>query len=161
MRRLTDSELIEAFWQKVDRSGECWIWTGAKYQGGYGCLKVNRQNRSAHRFSWELENGAIPDGFFVCHHCDNPSCIRPDHLFLGTQADNMRDAHRKGRLMDVAHLCKLSDDQIAEIRRRYAAGETTQRALAREYGVTHEYICRLIAGKDRPYFNNTRGMALT
>jgi hypothetical protein len=87
----------ERFWTRVDKSGECWVWTGAHLPTGYGRLTGAKRGMYAHRFSWELHNGPIPDGLLVCHKCDNPPCVRPDHLFLGTNVDNIRDRDAKGR----------------------------------------------------------------
>lgn len=81
----------------VDRSGECWIWTGTTNELGYGLIHVGQRRVRVHRVSWEIANGPIPEGLCVCHRCDNPRCVRPDHLFLGTQADNLRDMCSKGR----------------------------------------------------------------
>jgi hypothetical protein len=99
-----NEEFAERFWARVDKSGEpdtCWPWTGAK-SGEYGALAVLDENgawrrRPAHRVSYELVNGAIPNGMLVCHRCDNPPCVRPDHLFLGTHKDNSDDKVAKGR----------------------------------------------------------------
>lgn len=80
----------------VTESG-CWIWT-SQQKGAYGVVKIDRRVRKVHRMSWEVHYGPIPDGVFVCHHCDVPLCVRPDHLFLGTHSDNMKDCAKKGRL---------------------------------------------------------------
>lgn len=86
------------FWSTVDRTGECWIRGGRRMSGGYTMILWRRRRTSAHRVAWEIANGTtVPPGMVVCHHCDNPPCVRPDHLFVGTTRDNLRDATRKGR----------------------------------------------------------------
>lgn len=87
----------ERFWQNVGVSADCWEWQGTKDSKGYGLITDRRKNIGAHRLSWQLCYGPIPDGLYVCHSCDNPSCVRPEHLFLGTNQDNQRDASAKGR----------------------------------------------------------------
>jgi hypothetical protein len=87
----------ERFWSKVDRSGDCWLWIGAKDEEGYGFQKILGRMWHASRVSWKIAHGDIPDGLLVLHKCDNPPCIRPSHLFLGTQKENIADAMRKGR----------------------------------------------------------------
>ena len=84
------------FWEKVDKHAEggCWVWTGTRQVFGYG---ISLRYRLAHRVSWEIANGPIPDGLWVLHRCDNPPCVNPAHLFLGTQTENMRDMTAKGR----------------------------------------------------------------
>lgn len=89
--------VMPRFWSQVEKTAGCWNWTGALNTHGYGHIRVHSKWAPTHRFSWELSNGLIPDGLSVLHHCDNRRCVRPDHLFLGTALDNVRDMHAKGR----------------------------------------------------------------
>ena len=93
------SSELARFWSKVDKSKEngCWEWTGACSGFGHGNFVISRRNLGAHRVSWEIARGRIPDGVCVLHRCDNPPCVNPAHLFLGTKFDNARDRHSKGR----------------------------------------------------------------
>ena len=94
--------LRRRFANSIQKTDSCWLWTGRAAKSGYGYLGC----RLAHHVSWLLANGPVPDGLDVCHHCDTPSCVRPDHLFVGTPKDNMQDAARKGRLSVVTKTCK-------------------------------------------------------
>lgn len=90
--------VADRFWEKVTKGDGCWEWQGARIPHGYGNMTVPDHGHDyAHRISWQLHNGEIPAGLWVLHHCDNPPCVRPDHLFLGTAQDNVDDSIRKGR----------------------------------------------------------------
>jgi hypothetical protein len=106
------------FWSKVQKSPTCWNWIGA-ISCGYGHFNVNGIIYRSHRVAWMLAYGEIPPGLHVCHHCDNPPCVRPDHLFLGTMRDNIKDASRKGRIArgEKQGSAKLDSEQVLEIRR--------------------------------------------
>lgn len=142
----------QRFWSWVEVAGdaECWLWTGGRGRREYGQITANKTTYRAHRCAWEIANGPIPDGLVVRHTCDNPPCVNPRHLLLGTFADNNRDKVERGRsLTGERHpLCKLSDLDVAIIRRKHAAGNT-QVALSAEYGVRQGYISKLVTGKAR------------
>lgn len=94
-----DAKTIARFWSKVEKTETCWLWTGATSRRGYGTIHHNGKCRRATHVSWEMANGREwPDGMYGCHTCDNPNCVRPEHVFPGTQSDNLLDASRKGRL---------------------------------------------------------------
>lgn len=140
-------ELVRArFWAKVRITERgCWEWTGAHNSDGYGQLRFPstecRSTYQAHRLSWMFHRGPIPIGVYVCHRCDNPPCIRPDHLFLGTNHQNQLDALSKAR-----RPVRLTSEQVAIIREKFAAGGVFHRELAKEYGVTRCSITKAING---------------
>lgn len=149
--------LAERFWEKVDRGtpDQCWEWTAARNEFGYGCILVEGRKVLAHRVCWELECGPIPPGLSVCHRCDNPPCNNPAHLFIGEHIDNMRDRDRKGRLNPGrgerargAARTRLTWDDVRAIRARYAANPILLRhELATEYGIDQTAVERIVAGK--------------
>lgn len=128
-----------------NKSG-CLIWTGTIGAGGYGSIKIGK-NIKAHRASWIAHKGEIPKGMMVLHKCDTPACINPDHLFIGTQLDNMRDALAKGRNADTRGTkngrAKLTEAQIADIRQ----SEETAVATAAKYGVSSSLISQIRLGQ--------------
>ncbi len=148
--------IMVRFWERVNKDGpvhpihgQCWLWTGRNCWG-YGYIQINGINTRAHRFSYEFLVGAIPEGMLVCHHCDMTMCVRPEHLFLGTDATNSDDKVAKGR---ASHLkgedngnSKLTDEQVRYIRtvyvrysRKFGAG-----ALAKEFGVSDVTILGIV-----------------
>lgn len=146
------------FWSKVKTGPiqECWEWQGTKDRRGYGHMSSRRgmSPYKAHRVSYELVIGQIPDGMEVCHKCDNPSCVNPTHLFIGTHQENMADAFKKGRINNYNHECgedhsssKLTWNDVYEIRNVVPSGEFTQRQLAQKYGVCRDTIRNIVSGK--------------
>lgn len=145
--------LLKRFWAKVDYSSPigCWPWVGAKNGDGYGLLYMPRgmgpRARLAHRLVWEQYLSPIPDGLKVLHHCDNPPCCRLDHLFLGTQADNVADMVAKHRIAHHSRnrgeshgMAKLTEETVYAIRAEVAAG-TYHRIVAERFGVSRANVC--------------------
>lgn len=136
----------DRFMAKVAKGDDCWEWIGNRTAGGRGVMRINKVVYYAYRVAYVLEVGPLPAGMCVCHSCDNPSCVRPDHLFLGTHADNMRDMAAKGRAGRVRiegerhHNAHTSDADVRRAREMYAAGGISQKALAELFGVTQTTI---------------------
>lgn len=145
----TTTRRQKLFWQKVHVIGECWTWTASRNGKGYGKFWDGERIASAHRFSFEQRVGPIPPGQMVLHRCDNRACVRPDHLFLGTQLDNMRDMIDKGRRGYTGMpgernpKAKLTPEQVAELRHRFEHGEI-RADLAREFGVGWTAVDRIV-----------------
>ena len=136
--------LEQRFWAMVMKTSGCWEWVGPVNDSGYGIISGNR----AHRVSFEIHYGDIPDGLFVCHKCDNRRCVRPDHLFLGTHSENMLDMVMKGRSGKVGEMnpqAKLSDSDVDEIKRRAESGER-HRVIAADFGVSRQHVSSIASG---------------
>jgi hypothetical protein len=150
-------DLEERFRSKVRVAGddECWIWTARRHPFGYGeygvknAAKADHDKVRAHRYVFEQVIGPIPVGLFVCHRCDVGACCNPRHLFLGTNATNMRDAARKGRMPagESSRRAKLRRSQVEMIRHIYDEMRVSQQYLARLYGVSQMAISLIIQGK--------------
>lgn len=134
---------IQRFWSKVEKTESCWNWTQGLDRRGYGQIKISARNYGAHRLSWFIHNGSIPTNLSVCHRCDRPSCIRPDHLFLGTHAENMADMHKKNRHRVGS---KLTAEQVRQIKQMYQEG-ITQSEIASIMNVTFSNISYILSGK--------------
>lgn len=136
--------LADRFWAKVRKTDGCWLWIGSRAKRGYGKIQVGVRSANghpvaeyAHRVSWQLHKGEIPVGQLVMHKCDNPSCVRPDHLFVGSYQDNTDDMYAKGREARGANIHgKLSDDAVRQIR----SLSGTQREIAARFGVSQAQI---------------------
>ena len=147
-RHLQASEL---FWTSVNKTESCWLWTKSRDKDGYGKASKKHRSLRAHQYAWILTYGPIPDGQHILHRCDNPPCVRPDHLFVGTQADNVQDAMRKGRRRILrgkeCSWSKLSDEEIERI--RSLRGHMTQRRIAQEFGITQGHVSGIQRNKKR------------
>lgn len=137
----------EAFWSRVSiRQAGCWEWQGPLRTDGYGRCG----NTAAHRVAYEIAHGPVPDGLYVCHQCDNPLCCNPDHLWVGTPADNYWDMRNKGRLRaqtpcgEHSPHARLTEADVREIRALYATGDHSQAGLARRYGVRPATISKIV-----------------
>jgi hypothetical protein len=142
--------IADRFWPKVAKTDKCWLWTGGHTGHGYGVIGLGTAEKGtelAHRVSWEMANGKpVPDSLEVLHSCDNPPCVRPDHLFLGTQQDNIRDRDAKGRGRHPNPArgehngnSKLTAERVSEIRTKLKDGRSSL-SIGREYGVHHSTI---------------------
>jgi len=151
--------LAERLERNSQQEGECRVWVRSRNNQGYGRIKVEGRGVDAHRAAWIARHGYIPQGLCVLHRCDNPPCIRVDHLFIGTRGDNNRDRNDKGRSAcgdrngsrlyperrphtygELSGMAKLTWDNVAVIREKYASGAMSKRALGRMFGVTRKTI---------------------
>ncbi len=150
---------ISRFESKIERipEGGCWVWMGAKFSSTpYGQFSIrdengNRKTVSAHRFSFAVHRGAVVDGMCVCHTCDNPLCVNPSHLFLGTSGDNNRDRAKKNRSFrpvgELKSTHKLSTDQVALLRSMSSLSLHEAKRLAAEWGVSWRHLYKVRSGE--------------
>lgn len=141
-------QIPERVFNAVNKTDTCWIWTKGKLSAGYGQTVVDKQKWTAHRLFYTFYHGPIPEGFLVCHKCDNPSCVNPEHLFLGTHKDNNRDCYQKGRMPlrygDLAkNVAKLSRDQALDIK----YGKLSSKELQKKYNIHQSQVSRIRSGK--------------
>lgn len=138
----SETDLMRRFISKVHKTESCWLWMGAKHKRGYGSFRAPGESK-AHRFSYSRYIGPIPHGMSVCHKCDNPSCVNPEHLFAGTHTDNMVDKMIKGRgghLLGSSHpRSKLNEDQVRAIR----ADGRRQIDIAIDYGIKQAQVSEI------------------
>ena len=165
------TSFLERFWEKVTKTDRCWNWNAAHNEHRYGIFRIAGRNEKAHRVAWSIAFGD-PGALCVLHRCDNPPCVRPDHLFLGTQEENIQDMLQKGRGVpgialgeylalardamrkaphrrargERAGNAKLSASDVASIRATYAAGMITQKQLGEKYGVTQANVSIILKG---------------
>ena len=135
------------FWKFVSKTENCWDWTGSKANYGYGQLSINGKPVRANRYSWILHNGEIPTGLMICHKCDNPSCVNPEHLFLGDQTANMQDMISKKRQKISKGCekssCKLNETQVKNIRHLYK-NPFSARELAEKFQISKQNIYDIV-----------------
>ena len=142
---------LERLLSRTERSGDCWIWTGPKDKYGYGRVGLQNKVMTAHRAVWILTNGPIPEGLQVCHDCpsgDNPACVNPSHMFLGTKTDNQRDMANKSRSPygEQNWNSKLTEAQVREIRSLHTSGLSARR-IALTFPVSHQMIDKIVNGE--------------
>ena len=134
----------DKFWMFVDKSNECWEWAGWKYSNGYGGFQMRHKKPLAHRVSYLLTYGDIGKGLCVCHACDNRACVNPDHLFLGTQEENMKDMVNKGRQSksrgEQIGNSKLTPKKVRAIRSMYSRGDLLQKEISEMFGISAKQV---------------------
>lgn len=148
MKKLSEKQKLIFMGRIKKNENGCWNWIGGKFSSGYGAFSIGGKNKLAHRISYLMNTGTITNNMSVCHSCDNPSCVNPEHLWLGTAMDNVQDKIKKGRSNPPAGerqwLSKLTGVKIIEIRKKYQSGKFTQKILGDIYGVGQSNISYVI-----------------
>jgi len=137
--------LEQAFHARVHKGAECWRWTGSQDKDGYGILTYGKRTYRAPRLALRFDGRPVPTGKYACHHCDNPACVRPDHLYHGTPKQNSKDAATRDRAIrgERQHMAKLTEAAVREIR----ASRTPDLVLAQKFGVSRSAVSLARAGR--------------
>lgn len=145
---------IKRFWKYVKITQGCWEWSGYIGAGGYGVISSDDGKlMKAHRLSWSIKHGPIPDGLKVCHKCDNPKCVNPSHLFLGTQSDNVQDCKKKGRISNRPQpgesnpMSRLTNKQVLDMRSLRLSRGLSYKKIGQKFGVAAMTAYRAITGQ--------------
>lgn len=155
LRALTHEEWVQRFFEQIDKNGPngCWLWTGAKYRGGYGHMGMNGKNTKVHRFSYEHFVGPIPAGLIVRHKCDNPCCVNPEHLMTGTHKDNTNDKIARGRFRygtargEANGRTKLTVESVMKTKEMWDTKQFTIPMIAAATGITRTNVGAIVQGR--------------
>ena len=160
---MIDENVKARFFDKFDKvDSGCWEWN-ATLRNGYGALKVEKKTCGAHRVSWMIHNGNIPSGVCICHRCDNPKCVNPAHLFMGTHSDNMKDAYEKGRIempegsrftpQHYPFNTKIPKEKAIRVKRAVEnRGKKTLKIVSKEMDVPYQYVRDISCGRILEYY---------
>jgi hypothetical protein len=153
---ILNDAVIARFWRdvRISTDDQCWEWAGSRTANGYGRFWILRRGHAAHRIAYAIANGPAPSNLMVCHHCDNPACVNPSHLFLGTAADNVHDMLRKGRrprlFGSASSNAKVHERDVESIHDLRLAG-WTQSAIASRFGLSQPTVSEILSGKKWPH----------
>ena len=144
------SNTLEQFYERINKTETCWLWTGTVANNGRGVFKINNKLKQAHRISYEVHFGEIPQGLLVCHKCDNGLCVNPEHLFLGTQQDNINDCVNKNRNAKGSKNwnTKLNEEKVKMIRTADFSERGSKAKISRELGISQTALNYVISGKN-------------